>query len=493
MSDEFDPDAFLAKKDEAFDPDAFLAKPEPPPAPTPEPEPSALSPKSMTGTVMRHFGQGVAYGFGDELRGVSGALQEIGSRGPLGRAAAFLAPAAAGPLALPAAIASSAAAPELLTGKSSELGEFGGESLLDALVARYRKDRDLQRSELQAGAEANPKTAIASSVAGALAAPGSGGSTALGRIGSAAAGGALYGAGSSGDVGPGNLPKDIATGAGLGLLGGAVGEGVGMAGSRIVNGMASRIGDEVATRAAKDAQAVADEVASLKGAYGAETQKASRQLENVQRGVNGVGPSYSPGGIDPALQSRAIQAIHSPEAAALQTGVLENTLDALPGQLASVDKAKQAFQSASANAPKEAATRTQRYFNAPILSADVIPRFDRLKARAMTGLAGAAVGAPAGALYGLATGESPGKRAAEFSALLGAGGLLQPTGLLTMARNVAASPRVRAAALEGGIGGIQAASTVAGRAGTGAEAATQTVRGLKPEDQEAVDAFLDAP
>lgn len=198
------------------------------PAPMPvEPEPpSALDPtqaKTQAGTALRSFGQGASFGFGDELRGLAGAQQELASRGPLGHLAATSLGMLGG---APGAIVTAANAPQLMTGTKQQLGEYSKDPLIDALLKRYRSDRDTARREVAVGAKANPKTAIAAELAGGFMAPGPKvtriGSAPLTKTGSLVASGGLagglYGAGSSNK----ELPQDIATDALGAAAGGAV-------------------------------------------------------------------------------------------------------------------------------------------------------------------------------------------------------------------------------------------------------------------------------
>lgn len=178
-------------------------------APAQSAEPTAVvDPRSQSGTAVRSFGQGASLGWSDELRGVSGALQELGSRGPLGRAAALAAPAAALPLTGPLALAQAASAPQLLTGSNRELADYPDLPVVEAMIQRFRADRASQAKDVAAGRKENPKTAMAAEVAGALAVPMpkfAPGATVLGRaaqagkVGAAIGGASALGASDSGD------------------------------------------------------------------------------------------------------------------------------------------------------------------------------------------------------------------------------------------------------------------------------------------------------
>lgn len=225
---------------------------------TPIEESSAIvDPGSRTGAAVTKYGEGASLGFADELRGASGALQELASRGPLGRIAALAVPAAALPLAGPAAIASSASAPQLLTGSSRELASFPDAPLLDALVARYRQDRDSQRARQDEALRAHPTISRAAQLAGALSVPlpkAAPLTTVVGRslqgagLGVALGGGAALGE-SRADTAP-ELLRDTGKGA---ALGGAIGGVVPVAGEvvsqRVLKPAAERFANTQAVKA----------------------------------------------------------------------------------------------------------------------------------------------------------------------------------------------------------------------------------------------------
>ena len=195
------------------------------PAPAAPSEPAGFDPQTKAGTALRGFGRGASYGMTDDLAGAAGALQELGSRGPLGRVASLAAPAALGPFAGPALLASAGSAPEVLTGSDAQLGEFQDKPLVEAMIARFRSDRERSRREQDTSAKANPKLFAATELAGAVATPGPkftakpGGLTRAGAlVATGGAQGAMYGAGTSkADSGDG-----VGVDALKGYLGGAV-------------------------------------------------------------------------------------------------------------------------------------------------------------------------------------------------------------------------------------------------------------------------------
>ncbi len=205
---------------------------------TPEPS-SEFDPtqaKTQAGTALRSFGQGASFGFGDELRGLAGAQQELASRGVLGGLAATGLGMLGG---VPGAIVTAANAPQLAAGTPQQLGVYSKDPLVDALLKRYRGERDAARREVAEGAKANPKTAIAAELAGGFMAPGPKvarlGAVPLTKTGSlvasGAAAGGLYGAGASTK----EQPQDIAGDALAGAAGGAVAGPVAAKGSELAS------------------------------------------------------------------------------------------------------------------------------------------------------------------------------------------------------------------------------------------------------------------
>lgn len=283
----------------------------------------------------------------------------------------------------------------------------------------YRQQRDETKATIDAARE---EAGIGYDIAGAvlssgLAAPG----TILGRV--ALAGGvAAANAAATSDVDLtkdgadlGGFAGDVALGAGIGLASAGVGEGLG-AGIRKLGGLVTgNAAKAIATQTAKDAAIVEKEVASLVGKAGAETQKGSRLIENLQRGTGGI-PNV-------------------PGAQQLAQGVLANNLTDLPGQLAVIDAAKAAAAAARAAAPGEAAKRTRDYFAQPLWQSEILPR---LKTTLAPRFGLAAVGLVMGGGADLLTGGD-GRSGGFAGAVLGAPGMMQ------MLRNVAKSPRVQVA------------------------------------------------
>lgn len=282
----------------------------------------------------------------------------------------------------------------------------------------YRKGRDDTKRVI---AGAKEKAGLGYEIAGAVL---SGGVTApetiLGRValaGALGAGGAALTSDvdlTKDDVDLGKFTGDVAIGTGIGLASAGVGEGLG-AGVRKLGGLVTgNAAKAIATQTAKDAAAVEKEIASLVGRAGAETQKGSRFIENLQRGTKGI---------------------TDPDALALAQGVLANNAAELPGQLATIDAAKAAAAAARAAGPAEAARRTRDYFAQPLWQTEILPRMKQTLAPRF-GLA--AVGLVMGGGADLLTGGD-GRSGGFAGAVLGAPGMMQ------MLRNVAKSPRVQVA------------------------------------------------
>ena len=202
---------------------ALKAKAAPAPLPQPMPsEPGTFDAQTKVGTGLRGFGQGASAMFSDELAGLAGAQQELMARGNP------LAAVAGGPLSTVAnaPVLLSAGLEQLRGGPGVKgLADRGLEGLgdVEAAIQRYRADRDRARRELDVGRKANPKTAMASELAGAVTMPGPKvtriGAVPLTRAGSMAASGAaqgvMAGAGASREESLGGVLEDAVTMGGI--------------------------------------------------------------------------------------------------------------------------------------------------------------------------------------------------------------------------------------------------------------------------------------
>jgi hypothetical protein len=280
---------------------------------------------------------------------------------------------------------------------------------------------------------------------------------------------------------------EVGRGFGLGLAVGGVGEAVGAGANAIARGAGSRIGDSVATRAAKDQAAVAAELASLRGQIGGESQKMSRLFENTQRAAGG---GVAPAGqsiVDPALQGRAVMALSDPAAKRLQEKVLERSLLDMPGQASTVERLEQELAAATARAPTEASRRTSDYFAQSAFETEVAPRLGRLAYNAAVGGGQGAIGGAALGVGSVLSGVGDPLTAAGVGL---ATGVTQGLGksAITMSRNLQAAPRAQVGALESLIQASMAGRTATARASQSVARASK--QALSEEEDVAVRAFL---
>lgn len=363
-----------------------------------------------------------------------------------------------------------------------------GESVLDT----YRRVRDSIRRDVgSATRRASPTVGVmghqvpvlplAGAVLPSLAAPNP--ATILGRIGVSGAVGASQAAGEStadltqGDVG--GFRDDVVRGGGTGLLAAGAAEGLSVPMKAIARGAASRIGDAVATRAAKDTADVAGEVASLQGKANSEAQKLSRYFENTQRGAGGgVAPAGS-SPLDPAIQQRAMMALTDPAAAAAQGKIVDRSARMMGPQTGVVSRLDQEAAAKAAGASKEAADRTSGFFAKPTITTDVLPRIGRQ-------LQNAAIGGAAALPTALAAGAGFGKAGAGL-ALAGGIGTGFSKGALSAARTTMANPRLQVGALESLINASQAGQRALR---TGAQSTAAVTPQLAEDEEAAVQAFL---
>lgn len=226
--------------------------------------------------------------------------------------------------------------------------------------------------------------------------------------------------------------KGAALGGGLGVAGEALGAGV----RKVATKLTERAASAVARQTAKDAAAVEKEIASLTGTLGAEKQKASRLLENIQRAATGVPETGAPVAVGGQVQAEALELLRSEGAHDVAESIVRRAMEDFPGQKAVVDQLAGELAAAKAAGPKKALDATAAYFAAPIWQTEVLPRLKTLAPR--FGLAAASWAM--GHAVDLATGDSGAGRmgaAAAMGAILGAPGVRQ------MIKNVAASNRVQ--------------------------------------------------
>lgn len=217
----------------------------------PEPERAFLSPKSTSGTMLRHGAQGPTFGFADEL---GGAVMAAGAGGAdlvtRGLAAAGVPPF--NKLNEPGMEEALANAHDFARRPKESFGAF--------LARQYRGNRDEQRAEDDAAREANPKTALASSIGGGLLVPVPGAGLAKGAsLGARMGRGIKTGAGVGATSGLGNSKADLTKGDAAEAafdtgFGGALGGGIGAlipAGGAAVGGVVPWLKKTAETQAFK--------------------------------------------------------------------------------------------------------------------------------------------------------------------------------------------------------------------------------------------------
>lgn len=338
---------------------APVAQPVDPPTAQPAPqEPGALDATSGFGTALRHFGKGASLGFIDELAGLQGMGDEVSGR---------------------------------LFG-SDALAQYRDRPLMQALAARYRRERDDSRRELAAGEDAHPIIAGAADIAGGLAVPmpGGGAKTGAGLLQRAlqlAGKGAVYGAaagagGSDADLTRGELGRFAGDVAGSTLAGGALG-GAG--------GLLAGKGGQVVARAEEDARAAAQKAAdkafnSARSSLGGETSTAARTLEQIERAL-------SDPGVDPAVKAKALAFRQSPEGVALVNQVIESSVERGGGQMGRLAAAKQALADAAAGkAPSAIEASTAARTSLPQAARAVGSRFVHMAQKVVPPVVGGIVG-----------------------------------------------------------------------------------------------------
>lgn len=336
-----------------------------------------------------------------------------------------------------------------------------------AMPSSYEIGRDVIRREQKQALEERPGLYLGSSLGGALAGSALAGGAGLGRAGMAAlkaiprVGGALTSAAPLAQAG-----RAVAAGVGSGALAGiggseaesaadmaadalkgaAIGGAFGAA-PHVAKGLL-RIPGAVRERAAKGVAKAEEDLfekarlaqqkleASAKGTLGAETQKGSRQYENMLRYLN------DPNG-DPAVKEAIGTWLESAEGKQLVDRVISGNLAEAPSQYDVIKNARQTLEDLiTARDTNIAAEMARGRSLKATLDEQVKPRLATMGSR----IAPPLIGAGLGALFG---GEDD--RAAGVGLGTGAGSILALTmGNPTLVmRNMARAPSVRRAAWQG--------------------------------------------
>jgi hypothetical protein len=292
-------------------------------------------------TAREAFGRGVAQGatlgFSDELAGLAGGAGVPRQEPSLVLPKRLLSPAAY-------AQNFEATRPDVQAVQASEADRA-------ARSAAFAGARDVERAKNEAAQQPHPRLYLGGQLFGgmapaALAAPATGAQAVLQAAGQGATAGAGYSDASEAK----RLVGDTALGGTLGLLGHAAGQGLAK-GLSWAGGKARQIGDLARARAgAQAAGEVAEQVASARGALGAEVQKGSRYVENLMR----LGESMTP-----EQQALYAQLEASGVVPKLQQAVAQSTLERLPGQASTIATKQAALDAAASGAPQAVAERTQ--------------------------------------------------------------------------------------------------------------------------------------
>jgi hypothetical protein len=215
----------------------------------------------------------------------------------------------------------------------------------------YGRTREAERTANRAAEEANPRTYLASQVAGAVApslvggAPATGGRALLQAAGLGAAQGAGY---SDADEIRG-LASDTALGTALGLAGYGAGQVLGKGAAATLRKGRDLVRTGTARAGTQATGEVAEELATAAGRVGGEVQKGSRQVENLMRLEQSMTPEQR------ALY-RQLQA--SGVVPDLQQAVAQSTLEGLPSQAATIAARKAELATLQSAAPQRATERT---------------------------------------------------------------------------------------------------------------------------------------
>lgn len=269
------------------------------------PEPTTFDKiKEGAGAAAQGGLQGITFGFGDELKGLVGAL--VG-RGYKGRDASFM--------------------------------------------DDYRTVRDEARRDRAHAEEKHPVLYNGALVGSALLTPGASAKTAGGLLKSAVLGGGAYGLGSSeADVTKGDVlgaAKDTGVGAGLGLAGGLALKG----GAALAQKGAQKL-TNVARAATAKGEAMAQKpidaaIRSASGALGGESSAGNRAIDVLSEALSDPNAPAE-------LRARAAELLSGPQTRALKDKILQNTINGFESRLPRIDKAEGALQDALGRGTPEA-------------------------------------------------------------------------------------------------------------------------------------------
>ena len=296
----------------------------------------------------------------------------------------------------------------------------GGEAFLDklrgaheAIGELYTKHRDESRRAYKKAEEANPNSYTAGNIGGAILpnaalAFATGGSSIPEQIALGAAAGGLTTAGEAeniADITPGQLATGVigggvagGVGAGLGKLGakglGAIGRRVEQFGGK----KAAEAGEALLERGTKEA---AENVASVRGSAGKAVADANATLRTMREALADPGVS--------AERKASVQAfLESPAGQELRESVVGNALEAAPEKVGAAQTAKALYAAAQEQAPEEAKRLAEHYGSAKYLGEQALERAKRYGPRLAAGVLGLGHGGGSGLVEGAALGQIAG-------------------------------------------------------------------------------------
>jgi len=406
------------------------------PTPTVSPGHSAGSPTPFT-SALRGYGQGASLGFDDEIGGAIGAFDELTKRA--------------------ASVVSSHPDDQPIESESLPLFE--------AIKARYRRERDANRTEQKAAFATNPKSYLGGQLAGAVMTPGPTGKTGVARMALGTGTGALAGLGSSEANTAGGMARDTMTGGAFGAAGAGLGVGLGALGNK-AGELAQRIRAAYADgRIEKLRQAAAS-------AAGTAGQATRRVIDTIEEANKVVGGTPSPQGaaalVDefgralppkapppPSLIDAAQETLDNPAVMDLYETAARNKFANANSAARAAEAAKKAASEAATDIPGRAAAETDAYFSSRGPVSETVSRMGPLAQRLALGAAGGALGGLASEKLGID----------KRSGLLGGAVMgFNAPGTLQAARNWAKSPAVQEGLMRWLQGGTDAASRALGGA-----------------------------
>lgn len=420
--------------------------------PTPVTQTAQATPKpgpTPAQSALAGVGQGVTFGWGDELMGGLGALDELSRRAATG--------------------ASGMAGVKPLPGQVPV--EREDLPLMDALKARYQRERNANRTDLDVARETNPKAFVGGQLGGAFLTPNPGAKGgALARILGMAGTGALSAAGSS----EGQTAAQVA---GDAAMGGAIGAGFGGL-SAGLGGLADKFGDMAARiRADKLAKTTSDLESAAASAAGVAGNATQRVLRTVEDAVDTLKNPSAP----QALKDQAQKVLSDPEVLAHYEQALFSKFGNAPAAAKAAEAAKSAASEAATNIGDRAMSATEEYFakNTPLN--ELTRRLGPLALRSALGAAGGYLGGEVADAAGVDKGMG---MAGGFGAGFSAPGTVQAL------RNFTKSPAVQAglaSRIQGLLsGGGQLAAPVASVA---AQQATEGANAGRDENRAAIDSL----